>query len=685
MSRSRCARTRTSSGRATRCGSSRSGPGLRLVDQTKFVTAVSRAGAQHGDPRRRRPDARRAARAQRPRRACAAIFEDDGPGIPDMQLALTDGYTTGTGLGLGLGGAKRLVGEFEVRARDAGRDVRARRHMALTAPRPPARRRSQRRRSRPPRGRAAGRRPRLRRDAAAARPRSSSPSWPPTCVRHAGGGEIILRIGRGEHPTVDAIACDRGPGIRDAARAREDGYSTGGGPGNGLGAIERLAATMDLQSRAGQGTVVAARLGAEARRPGGRRAGAADGRRDRERRRLGPVRPTARSLTILLADGLGHGADAALAANTAVRELRAGLDPAFLLERIHGALRADARRRRRGRARGPGERARSTTPGSATSRRRSSTARETQSLVSMPGILGHRLQRIRAFEYELPPGRPAGHALRRLPQRLGADAATPALQRRDPLVIASLLIRDFERGRDDVSVVVARRAGVMRHRRRARARRPRPRRGRRHRAPAHARRRRAARLRPARADARRDRGLRARAQRAPLRGRRRGADPLRARPAARSRSIDDGPGHPEPRRGPAAATTSSTHRHGPRPGRRAAADGRVRDRRARRPRHARDGRQAAAARARRRRTRARCATSWRGAARARPFDEVTRQNEELLQALGEVRAPPAGDGRAQPRARGDQPGRRRALRRARRARRAAASTPTSASRASWPT
>ena len=131
-------------------------------------------------------------------------------------------------------------------------------------------------------------------------------------------------------------------------------------------------------------------------------------------------------LTILLADGLGHGADAALAANTAVRELRAGLDPAFLLERIHGALRATrgaaaavARVRSR-------ERARSTTPGSATSPATIVDGAETKSLVSMPGILGHRLQRIQAFELRAAARRPAGHALRRRAQRLGAGRATRA-------------------------------------------------------------------------------------------------------------------------------------------------------------------------------------------------------------------------------------------------------------------
>jgi serine/threonine-protein kinase RsbT len=48
------------------------------------------------------------------RQGIRLIFEDQGPGIPDMQLALTDGYSTGQGLGLGLSGSRRLVNEFEI-------------------------------------------------------------------------------------------------------------------------------------------------------------------------------------------------------------------------------------------------------------------------------------------------------------------------------------------------------------------------------------------------------------------------------------------------------------------------------------------------------------------------------------------------------------------------------------------
>jgi serine/threonine-protein kinase RsbT len=48
------------------------------------------------------------------RRGLRLTFEDQGPGIPDVALALRDGYTTGNGMGLGLGGAKRLVNEFDI-------------------------------------------------------------------------------------------------------------------------------------------------------------------------------------------------------------------------------------------------------------------------------------------------------------------------------------------------------------------------------------------------------------------------------------------------------------------------------------------------------------------------------------------------------------------------------------------
>ena len=50
------------------------------------------------------------------RRGLRLVFEDQGPGIPDIEQALRDGFTSGGGLGLGLGGARRLVNEFEIQS-----------------------------------------------------------------------------------------------------------------------------------------------------------------------------------------------------------------------------------------------------------------------------------------------------------------------------------------------------------------------------------------------------------------------------------------------------------------------------------------------------------------------------------------------------------------------------------------
>ncbi|HWE00392.1 MAG TPA: anti-sigma regulatory factor, partial [Bryobacteraceae bacterium] len=90
--------------------------GFRLVEQTKLVTAASElarntfiyggGGAglieivENGG-----------------RRGLRVTFEDNGPGIADLDLAMKDGYTTGAGLGLGLSGAKRLSNEFEIRSK----------------------------------------------------------------------------------------------------------------------------------------------------------------------------------------------------------------------------------------------------------------------------------------------------------------------------------------------------------------------------------------------------------------------------------------------------------------------------------------------------------------------------------------------------------------------------------------
>ncbi|GAA2695180.1 MULTISPECIES: ATP-binding protein [Actinoplanes] len=86
---------------------------LSLVDQTKLVTAASElarntlvyGGGGYVEVSRVRNEIRAGIRI---------VFADQGPGIVDLDLALTDGYTTGGGLGLGLSGARRLVDEFVI-------------------------------------------------------------------------------------------------------------------------------------------------------------------------------------------------------------------------------------------------------------------------------------------------------------------------------------------------------------------------------------------------------------------------------------------------------------------------------------------------------------------------------------------------------------------------------------------
>jgi serine/threonine-protein kinase RsbT len=87
--------------------------GFGIIDQTKVVTASSelaRNTVDYGGGGTVRIEVVENNR----RSGLRLVFEDQGPGIPNVDMALTDGYTTGMGMGLGLGGAKRLSNEFEI-------------------------------------------------------------------------------------------------------------------------------------------------------------------------------------------------------------------------------------------------------------------------------------------------------------------------------------------------------------------------------------------------------------------------------------------------------------------------------------------------------------------------------------------------------------------------------------------
>jgi serine/threonine-protein kinase RsbT len=89
--------------------------GFTLVEQTKIVTAASelaRNTVDYGKGGTLTVEAL----DNGTRKGLRLIFEDQGPGIPDISVALRDGYTSGNGMGLGLGGAKRLSNEFEIQS-----------------------------------------------------------------------------------------------------------------------------------------------------------------------------------------------------------------------------------------------------------------------------------------------------------------------------------------------------------------------------------------------------------------------------------------------------------------------------------------------------------------------------------------------------------------------------------------
>lgn len=175
-------------------------------------------------------------------------------------------------------------------------------------------------------------------------------------LKHAGGGRVVVDVvappvlaaGSPGTPRVQIVTVDHGPGIADVSAALRDGFTTTGSLGAGLGTCARLAEDFDLHSVPGRGTVVVARVGPTGARvtdtgPAGRlRAGAVNvpfGGAEYSGDAWAWVRD-GDLVTLMLADGLGHGPEAARASGAAVEALRAAahLPPAEAVRRLDRAL-----------------------------------------------------------------------------------------------------------------------------------------------------------------------------------------------------------------------------------------------------------------------------------------------------------------------------------------------------------
>ncbi|MEM5386857.1 ATP-binding protein [Paraburkholderia phymatum] len=314
-------------------------------------------------------------------------------------------------------------------------------------------------------------------------------------LKHAQHGELLVRALPADATGtfadgVEIIAVDKGPGMHDVRHAFHDGRSTAGSPGTGLGAINRLSDELCVYSQPRLGTVLRAVVrsrGANARAgrpasgtdiggicvpyPGESVCGDAWG-----------VDADQHGVTITVADGLGHGPDAHVAAASAIDVVRrrAGRSPATLMQLAHSALRPtrgaavaiarlDLARAQLAFA-GTGNvaasifnvaRPASVSGGAGLGTNASgrgtdastSGARDSWQLTSRNGIVGHTMRD--SQEFEVPWTRNALLILHS--DGIGTRwdlAAYPGLHLQPAVMIAAVLYRDFSRRRDDATVVV---------------------------------------------------------------------------------------------------------------------------------------------------------------------------------------------------------------------------------------
>src|SRR3984885_8454517 len=280
---------------------------------------------------------------------------------------------------------------------------------------------------------------------------------------HAQQGEIVLNPWRFQGESgIDVLALDRGKGIADIGRSLEDGFSTAGTLGQGLGAMSRLSSAFQIYSSPGNGTALFARIVQESIAPD---AVAKD-------YALGAVSlpitgetacgdawhavySPGRSIYIV-ADGLGHGPSAAEAAAEAIRifHLVSRFEPDRILSEIHSAL-----AKTRGAAVSVAEILHQQQvlryAGAGNIVGVICSGGKTRSLVSMNGTVGHAVAKIQQFSYPWQPESALIMHSDGLATRWTVEQY-PGLASRHPALLAGVLFRDFCRKRDDATVLVSR-------------------------------------------------------------------------------------------------------------------------------------------------------------------------------------------------------------------------------------
>ncbi|HEX9981702.1 MAG TPA: SpoIIE family protein phosphatase [Thermoanaerobaculia bacterium] len=284
-------------------------------------------------------------------------------------------------------------------------------------------------------------------------------------VKHTPGGTLIFGSNDGTPQTLTITAIDRGEGIRNLQEAMADGYSTAGSPGTGLGAVARGATSFDIYTFGGKGTVAVCYIADEVARtpppPSGSPsrisiAGFCTPKSGEDVSGDDWAAVSGRdSVTLGIVDGLGHGEAAAMAAAYGVRVIRERADRELehIIQAMHGALRPT-----RGAAVGlarihPGA-GRVDFVGSGNIAGTIVTEDTARKTVSHGGIVGHEMRKVQSFSYPWA----SDSVLVLHSDGIGTGwnlQSYPGLIQHEPAVIAAVIYRDYCRGTDDATVVVA--------------------------------------------------------------------------------------------------------------------------------------------------------------------------------------------------------------------------------------